>query len=453
MSEHTRIDSYLEKNLDKSIAELARLVAQPSISAQGIGLKECANLVADMLRVRGFTAEVMATDGAPVVFAERKGKTDKTLLFYNHYDVQPPEPLELWETPPFEPSLREGKLYGRGVSDDKGHIVSRLHAIDSILETEGELPCNIKFIIEGEEETSSVHLHDFIRENKEKLKADACIWEFGGVDHRDVPMQYLGLRGICYVELSVESLGTDVHSGIGGSILPNAAWRLVWALSTLKGPDEHIRIPGFYDNIVPPSTRDRELMDALPDVADEYKRRFGVKEFIKGLTGGTDLKMEEVFTPTCTICGLTSGYQGSGSKTVQPAFASAKVDFRLVIGQMPEDILKKLRAHLDAEGFSDVKINFLGGEPAARTDPDDSFVRTVVQSAEEVYEFPMEIVPTVGGSGPNYPFVHDLGLPVATAGLGHPDTRAHAPNENVRVDLYLKHARHMARVIKEFANQ
>ena len=313
------------------------------------------------------------------------------------------------------------------------------------------MPCNIKFIIEGEEETSSVHLHDFIRENKEKLKADACIWEFGGVDHREVPMQYLGLRGICYVELSVESLGTDVHSGLGGSILPNAAWRLVWALSTLKGPDERIRIPGFYDNIIPPTDRDREIMDALPDVADEYKRRFGAKEFIKGLTGGIDLKMEEVFTPTCTICGLTSGYQGPGSKTVQPAFASAKVDFRLVIGQMPEDILNKLRAHLDAEGFSDVKINYLGGEPAARTDPDDSFVRTVVQSAEEVYEFPMEIVPTVGGSGPNYPFVHDLGLPVATAGLGYPDTRAHAPNENIRVDLYLKHARHMARVIKEFS--
>jgi acetylornithine deacetylase/succinyl-diaminopimelate desuccinylase-like protein len=451
MSEFQNIDSYLEKNLDRSIAELSRLVSQPSISAQGIGLKECANLVAEMLKARGFTAEIMDTEGAPVVYGERKGKTDKTLLFYNHYDVQPPEPLELWETPPFEPSLREGKLYGRGVSDDKSHIVARLHAIDAILAEAGELPCSIKFIIEGEEETSSVHLHDFIRENKEKLKADACIWEFGGVDHREVPMQYLGLRGICYVELSVETASTDVHSGLGGSILPNAAWRLVWALSTLKGPDERIRIPGFYDGIIPPTDRDRQLMEALPDVADEYKKRYGVKGFIKGLTGGTDLKMEEVFTPTCTICGLTSGYQGPGSKTVQPAFASAKVDFRLVLGQMPEDILKKLRAHLDAEGFSDVQVKYLGGEPAARTDPDDGFVRTVVKAAEEVYEFPMELVPTVGGSGPSYPFVHDLGLPVATAGLGYPDTRAHAPNENIRLDLYLKHARHMARVIKEFA--
>ena len=451
MSDFNQIDSYLEKNLDKSIAELSKLVAQPSISAQGIGLKECANLVADMLSARGFTAEVMDTDGAPVVFGERKGKGDKTLLFYNHYDVQPPEPLELWDSPPFEPSLRNGKLYGRGVSDDKSHIVARLHAIDALLETEGDLPCNIKFIIEGEEETASVHLHDFVRDHKDKLAADACIWEFGGVDHREVPMQYLGLRGICYVELSVESLGTDVHSGIGGSIFPNAAWRLVWALSTLKGPDERIRIPGFYDDAKEPSIRDRELMEALPDVADEYKRRYGVKEFIKGLTGGTDLKMEEVFVPTCTICGLTSGYQGPGSKTVLPAKASAKVDFRLVPDQKPEDIFRKLRAHLDSEGFQDVQITYLGGEPAARTDADDSFVKTVVRTSEEVFEFPMELVPMIGGSGPSYPFVHDLGLPVATAGLGYPDTRAHAPNENIRLDLYLKHARHMARLIKEFA--
>src|SRR5215207_3402879 len=375
MSDYNRIDSYLETRLDKSISELSKLVAQPSVGAQNLGMRDCALLVAEMLKTRGFDVRVMDTKGAPVVFGERKGKSDKTLLIYNHYDVQPPEPLDLWETPPFEPSLRDGKLYGRGVSDDKGHIVSRLFAIDSLLEAEGELPCNIKFIIEGEEETASINLFEFIKQNKELLKADACMWEFGGVDHREVPMQYLGLRGICYVELSVETASTDVHSGLGGSIFPNAAWRLVWALSTLKGEDERIRIKGFYDNIVPPSTRDREIMDALPDVADEYKRRFGAKEFIKGLTDGTDLKMEEVFTPTCTICGLTSGYQGPGSKTVQPASASAKVDFRLVLGQMPEDIVKKLRAHLDAEGFSDVKINFLGGEPAARTDPDDNFVR------------------------------------------------------------------------------
>ncbi len=451
MSDYKKIDLYLDKNLDQSLEELKRYVSQPSISAQNLGLKECAQIVKEMLEKRGFKAQIMSTDGAPVVFAERKGKSDKTLLIYNHYDVQPPEPLELWESPPFKPEIRAGKMYGRGVSDDKSHLTSRLFALDAILDSEGDLPCNVKFIVEGEEETSSVHLHGFIKENLKILKADACIWEFGGVDHRDVPMQYLGLRGICYVELSVESLGTDVHSGLGGSIFPNAAWRLVWALNSLKGPNERILIPGFYDDVVPPSARDRELMEKLPDVADEYKTRYGVKEFIKGLKGGTDLKIEEVFTPTCTICGLTSGYQGPGSKTVQPARASAKVDFRLVPTQKPEDILKKLRAHLDAQGFSDIEITFLGGEPSARTDPDDPFIKIVADTATEIYESPMEIVPMIGGSGPSYPFVHDLGLPVATMGLGYPDTRAHAPNENIRLDLYLKHAKHIARVVKEFA--
>lgn len=451
MSKYETIDSYLEKNLDRSVAELSRLVAQPSVGAQNLGMKECAALVAEMLKARGFDVRIMDTKGAPVVFGERKGKSDKTLLIYNHYDVQPPEPLDLWETPPFEPSLRDGKLYGRGVSDDKGHIVSRLHAIDSILDTDGELPCTVKFIIEGEEETASVNLFQFIKQNRDLLKADACMWEFGGVDHRNVPMLYLGLRGICYVELSVETASTDVHSGTGGSIFPNAAWRLVWALSTLKGEDERIRIKGFYDGIKPPSARDRELMAALPEVAEEYKSRYGVKQFIKGLSGGVDLRIEEVFTPTCTICGLTSGYQGPGSKTVLPARASAKVDFRLVPDQDPDDIRRKLRAHLDEHGFSDVQIADLGGDPPARTNPDDPFIQLVAKVAEEVYEMPMQLVPLVGGSGPSHPFVHDLGLPVATAGLGYPDTKAHAPNENIRIDLYLKHARHMARVIKEFA--
>lgn len=451
MTDYQLYDTYLEKNLDASIQELSRLVAQPSVGAQDWGLKECAALVGRMLERRGFTIQILSTEGAPVVFAERKGRSDKTLLFYNHYDVQPPEPLELWDSPPFEPEQRDGKLYGRGVSDDKGHIVARLFALDALLEVEGELPCNIKFVIEGEEETASVHLHQFVLEHKERLAADACVWEFGGVDQNEVPIQYLGLRGICYVELSVESLSTDVHSGLGGSIFPNAAWRLTWALNTLKGPDEKIRIPGFYDNVKPPSARDRELLAALPDVEAEYKSRYGVKEFIKGLTGGTDLRAEEIFSPTCTICGLTSGYQGSGPKTVQPARASAKVDFRLIPDQTPAEVLEKLRAHLDAEGFSDVQIDFLGGEPPARTDPDNPFVNIVVDTAEEVYGVPMQKVPMTGGSGPNYPFVHDLGLPVATAGLGYPDTRAHAPNENIRIDLYLKHAKHMVRVIREFA--
>lgn len=451
MTNLQHIDTYLEGNLKASLQELSRLVAQPSIGAQKLGLDECASMVASMLEAREFQAQIMPTGGAPVVFAERAGRSEATLLIYNHYDVQPPEPLELWESPPFEPALREGKLYGRGVSDDKGHLVARLFAIDALLATQGELPCRVKFIIEGEEETGSANLPRFIRENLALLRADACVWEFGGVDHREVPIQYLGLRGICYVELTVESARVDVHSGLGGSIFPNAAWRLVWALNTLKGPDERVRIPGFYDPVRAPSERDRQLMESLPEVADEYRNRYGIEHFLKGMIGGPELRIAEVFEPTCTICGLTSGYQGPGSKTVLPALASAKVDFRLVPDQTPQQVLSALRAHLDAEGFEDVSISDLGGGPPARTDPDHPFVDLVVKSAESVYGVPMQIVPLTGGSGPNYPFIHDLKLPVVSAGAGYPGTLAHAPNENMRLDLYLKHAKHMARILLGFA--
>lgn len=450
MTEYEKIDLYLENHLDDSIAELCELCAQPSVSAQKLGLEECAGLTASMLRKRGFEAEIMPSAGAPVVYAERKGRSDKTLLFYNHYDVQPPEPLELWESPPFEPTLRDGKLYARGVSDDKGHILSRLFAIDALLDAEGELPCNVKFVIEGEEEVGSVSLAGFLNAHREKLAADACVWEFGGVNHRETPVQYLGLRGIFYVELSVETAAIDVHSGIGGSIFPNAAWRLVWALNTLKGPDERVLIPGFYDNIRPPTERDRELMAALPEISHDYRERYGVQSFLKGLTGGVELRIAESFEPTCTICGLTSGYQGPGSKTVLPARASAKVDFRLVPEQTPEQIMKGLRAHLDANGFDDIEITQLGGEPAGRTDPDDPFVKLVVESARPVYGQPMEIVPMTGGSGPNHCFIHELNVPVVTAGVGYPGSKGHAPNENLRLDLYLLGARHIARIMKEF---
>ena len=451
MFDHPKIDSYLEDNLEKSLSELSLLVAQPSVGAQNLGMLECAELTAKLMRKRGFETRLMETGGAPVVFSERKGKSDKTLLFYNHYDVQPAEPFELWDTPPFEPSLRNGKLYGRGVGDDKGHITSRLFAIDALLDQFGELPCNIKFIIEGEEETGSIHLPDFIRKNKDVLAADACIWEFGGVDHEDTPVEYLGLRGICYVELSVSTAELDVHSGLGGSIFPNAAWRLVWALNTLKDKEERILIPGHYDTVIPPSERDLQFMDLLPETSLEYKNRYGVKNFIGGLTEGVELRIAEVFQPTCTICGITTGYQGPGSKTVLPAKASAKVDFRLVPDQTIDQVLTQLRSHLDTEGFQDIEITFLGGGPAARTDPDDPFIKLVLGTARQVYGVDMKVIPLTGGSGPNYPFIHDLGLPVATAGLGHPDSRSHAPNENIRIDLYLKHARHMAYLIEAFS--
>lgn len=450
MHDAERVDRWIEGAMPDSIAELSRLVAQPSIAAQGVGMPECAALVAGMLERRGFRVEVLPSGGAPVVVAERDGVSDRTLLVYNHYDVQPAEPLESWTSPPFTPQVRDGKLFGRGVSDDKGHLVARLLAIDALLAVRGGLPCRVKFLVEGEEEVGSVHLPAFVRDHRERLAADACLWEFGGIDAHGIPEQYAGLRGICYVELSVQTATMDAHSGVGGSIFPNAAWRLVWALASLKGPDERIRIAGHYDNVKPPTARDRELFAALPDVADEYRETYGIQHFLHGLTGGAELQVAGTFQPTCTICGITTGYQGPGSKTILPARASAKVDFRLVPDQTPQEILGKLRTHLDAHGFGDVQVTFLGGNPAGRTDPDHPFLALVNRTGDELYGKPAAIVPMVGGSGPNHCFVHELGVPIAGAGCGYPGSNVHAPDENVRLDLYQLHARHVARLLSAF---
>jgi acetylornithine deacetylase/succinyl-diaminopimelate desuccinylase-like protein len=411
-------------------------------------MEACAALVGEMLEARGLAVELLPTTGQPVVYSE--GGRGKTLLFYNHYDVQPPEPLELWDSPPFELTERNGLLYARGVSDDKGHILARLAALDAVVAASGGLPCRVKFLIEGEEETGSPSLGEFIAAHRERLAADGCLWEFGGVDAHDVPMQTVGMRGICYVELRVRTATLDAHSGLGGSIFPNAAWRLTWALNTLKGPDERIRLPGFYNSARPPSARDLELLSALPDPAPDYLERYGLAGFLVGLSGGTALKAAEVFEPTCTICGLTSGYQGPGSKTVLPAEASAKVDFRLVPDQRPEDVLSQLREHLDNQGFADVEIRDLGSYPPGRSDPDDPFIRLVVEAARGVYDHEMLVAPMTGGSGPNAAFIEYLGVPIATSGMGYPGGRIHAPNENIRRDLLEKTIRHTARVIAAF---
>jgi len=451
MADFTALDDSITSNLQASLGDLSRLCAQPSIAAQNIGMAECAELTAELLVSRGFKVQVLPTKGFPVVYAERKGLADRTLLFYNHYDVQPPEPLELWDSPPFEPTLREGKMFARGVSDDKGHIICRLAAMDAFMMSDGELPCNVKFLIEGEEEIGSTNLPEFIRDNLDLLAADACIWEFGGVDHEGTPMQVAGLRGICYVELNVRSASLDAHSGLGGSIFPNAAWRLTWALNSLKGPDEHIRLPGFYDRVLPPSKRDLELMAQFPDKAEELRSIYGLSGFLKDIEGGVDLLREEIFSPTCTICGLTSGYQGPGSKTILPALASAKVDFRLVPDQDPEEVVLQLQNHLDNEGFHDVEVTYLAGENPARTDLDDPFLHLVVETAEDVYGVPQKILPMSPGSGPNHPFIHDLKVPVATAGISYPKANIHAPNENIVVDNFVSGVRHTVRIMAKFS--
>lgn len=446
-----RVDAYLEAHLEEALAALGRLCAQPSVAAQGLGMAECAELTATMLREHGLAAEIVPSDGFPVVLGELAGASEKTLLFYNHYDVQPAEPRELWDSPPFALTRREGKVFARGVGDDKGHIVSRLAAIRAILATHERLPCRVKFIIEGEEEIGSNNLPAFVERHRERLRADGCIWEFGGIDYEDRPFTYLGMRGDFYVELSVKALTHDAHSGLGGSIFPNAAWRLTWALATLKAQDERIRIVGWYDDVVGPSAADRELLAALPDEEAKLKEGYGLAGFLGGATG-VALREQAVFVPTCTISGLTSGYQGPGSKTVLPAEARAKLDFRLVPEQDPADLLPKLRRHLDAHGFSDVQIAQLGGEHPARTTADSPFVDLVTASAAALYDKPAVIAPLSGGSGPMYPFVKYLGVPIANAGIGRPESNAHAPNEHVHVEEFLRGAKHIARILAGMAD-
>ncbi len=444
------IDQHIVEHLDETLHDLAVLCRQPSVAAQHYGIEDCAELLAAMLKSSGFTVQILPTGGSPVVIADAPGRSHKTMLLYNHYDVQPAEPLDLWTTPAFEPDIRDGKFFARGAGDDKGHIFCRLAALNAFKAVQGEYPCHIKFIIEGEEEIGSPHLSDFIEQNKDLLRADACLWEFGGVDYEDRPELYLGMRGMCYVELRAKTARMDAHSGLGGSIFPNAAWRLAWALSTLKDQDERILIPGFYDAVLPPSERDLAMLAALPSEEAEMKETYGLGGFLKGLTG-VDLRRQAVFSPTCTICGLTAGYQGPGSKTVLPAEASAKIDFRLVPNQDPADIVAKLRKHLDAEGFGDIEVYQHGGMKPARVNPDDPFIAICTQAAEEVYGKAARVAPMIGGSGPMYPFVQVLHVPIGAAGCGYPGGRAHAPDENFRLDDFVKGAQHTARILARFS--
>jgi acetylornithine deacetylase/succinyl-diaminopimelate desuccinylase-like protein len=441
-----RVDAYIDQHFDRFVGMLGDLCAIPSVAAQGQGIDPCAAHVAELLNAVGLDAQIIATAGNPVVYAEAKGTRDTTLLCYNHYDVQPAEPFDLWHSDPFTMTRKDNLLIARGVADDKGELVSRIAAIAAVKHVLGEIPVGIKFLIEGEEEIASPNLAPFIHANVDRLKADACVWEFGTHNADGVPISYLGLRGICYLELSVETAKIDTHSGIAGSILPNAAWRLVWALNSLKDQDERIQLPNFYESVIAPTARDMELLAALPDSDEEMQELFGNTMFLKN-AAGVELRRREIFEPTCTICGITTGYQGAGQKTVLPARASAKVDFRLVPDQKPEDVVKQLRTHFDAHGFRDIQITVVGAGRPARTAPEHPLVQTLVDAAVDVYGREPLIWPMSGGSGPNYLFAHEIGVPIVTLGVGYSGSRIHAPNENIRISDFRNGMRHMAALL------
>jgi acetylornithine deacetylase/succinyl-diaminopimelate desuccinylase-like protein len=446
-----QMDGFLQANLDKFIQETAELCAQPSVSARKEGLWECADLVVQILERHGFQVQKFETPGNPVIVGHADGESARTMLLYNHYDVQPPEPLELWTTPPFQPTLRNGALYARGAADDKGEFIARLAAVEAVRNAHGgSLPCGVTCVLEGEEEIGSPTIAKFVREHIPLLKCDGAIWEGGGIDAEGHPGTTLGLRGVLSVELVVETLKMDAHSG-SAHVLPNAAWRLLEALRCLKGPDEKILIPGFYEHALPPSALDQDLFEALPDTEAWLRETFGVKEFIGGMKGKA--LDRAVFNPTCNIDGLTAGYQGAGMKTVIPRRATAKLDIRLVPDQDPEDIFSKLRLHLDRSGLADVLAVRLGEMWPYKASGDDPLVQLAARSGEDIYQKSYMIDPLAGGSSPIYAFARPLGgIPVLFAGVAYADNRAHSPDEHVRLVDFLHGTRHIAHILNGFAD-
>ncbi|MHA1399372.1 MAG: M20/M25/M40 family metallo-hydrolase [Candidatus Heimdallarchaeaceae archaeon] len=440
------VNKVIEENKEESINILKKFLSIPSVAAKGTGEKEAIEFLKKEFSKAGFDYFIAETPGNPVFCAEMNVGAEKTLLFYDHYDVQPPEPLELWSSPPFEPTTKEGKIFARGVADNKGEIICRLQAIKAYNEIFGKPPINIKFVIEGEEEVGSPNLGHFVENNKDfALNTNGIIWEFGGKDADNVQQIYLGVKGILYLHLKTQTIARDVHSG-ETQYVNNALYELVWALSSLKDRNDKIQVPGFYDNIIEPTEEEMQIIKDFNLKEDQLKQSFGIDEFRLGLTG-LDLKKKYFLEPTLNICGLWGGYQGPGSKTVTPKEAFAKVDCRLVPGQNPADLVNKIRSYLDKNNFSHIEITSWDGYKAAKTPIHDPFAKTVIKVFRDVYEHDPVVWPIVGGSGPMYLFED---IPCVSIGTGHIDSNAHAPNENVYLDDWYKGMKAIATLIHQF---
>jgi acetylornithine deacetylase/succinyl-diaminopimelate desuccinylase-like protein len=444
--------AYVDEHGDPFLDQLKELCSQPSIAAQGVGMAETAQLVLRMLQALGANARLIEVAGGPPVVYGEIGEGEKTLIIYDHYDVQPPEPLELWKSEPFSPQVREGFLYCRGVADNKGDLVCRLQAIEAHLATKGTLPLRIKFVFEGEEEVGSPHLDVFVDENKDLLVgADGCLWEGGRKDMSGRPELYLGLKGILYVELRARGASRDMHSSYA-PIVPNPAWRLVWALNTLKDEQDRITLDGLMEHVVPPSGKERDLIERIPFEDEKIKEDLGIPEFLRGVEGA-DAVEQLLYAPTCTICGMVAGYTGEGAKTVLPSEARVKLDFRLVPDLEPDFVLSLLRQHLDRRGFEDVEIGTFSGEHPARSSVETPVAQAAIQAATIVYGQEPVVYPTMAGSGPMYPLSAALGIPaVSGLGVGHAQSRIHAPNENIRLEDYFQAIKFTGEFIRIFAS-
>lgn len=446
-----KILSHVDSNMNNLVSTLQTLIRQPSVSAKNEGIEECANLVKKILQKSGIKSQVLrlGKNIPPVVYGEIKSKKNpnKTLLFYNHYDVQPAEPFDLWDYPPFTAKIKRNKIFGRGSADDKGELVTRIKAVEAHLKVNRDVPCNIKFLIEGEEEVGSPNIDSYLKKFKKKFSCDGVIWEFGYVDSKNRPIVGLGMKGLLFVELIAKESVRDAHSSLA-VLIKNPAWKLVEAVKTLRDSNGKILIKDWYKEVKSLTKNDLKIIKREPFDDSDFKKEFGIKSFV-GNKKGIEAKKALVAGPTCNIAGFVSGYTGEGAKTVLPGSALVKIDFRLVPEMDPKKQVQRLKKHLKTKGFGDLKVKVYHGEAAARTSPSHPFVNIVKQAADESYGKSIINVSNAG-TGPMHSFVKILGAPCISIGSTYMFARIHSPNEFARIDLLNKTTKCICLVMDKF---
>ncbi|TQE89683.1 M20/M25/M40 family metallo-hydrolase [Streptococcus suis] len=440
------IQTYFEK--------LKVLISKKSIFAQQIGLLDVATYLKEMFEEAGAAVVLDDSYAAPFVMATFKASVPdaKTLIFYNHYDTVPADADQVWEKGnPFELTISDGYIYGRGVDDDKGHITARLSALKKYqARQDGQLPVNIIFIMEGAEESASVDLDKYLSKYKEHLiGADLLVWEQG---HRNSLHQLEiagGNKGIVTFDLQVKSADLDIHSSYGG-VIDSASWYLLSALQSMRAADGRILVDGIYEQVQEPNERELALVEEFAlATSQSMKDIYGLtlptlvedrREFLKRL----------YFEPSITIEGLSTGYLGQGVKTVIPAQASAKMEVRLVPGLEPHDVLDKIRQHLNKHGFDKVEVVFTLGEMSYRSDMSHPAIVNVIELAKKLTPEGVAVLPTSPGTGPMHTVFHALGVPIAGFGLGNANSRDHAGDENVSIADYYSHVELVEELIASY---
>ena len=445
---------YITKNKEPFIRDFRTLLKQPSVSAQHLGVEDCAKIVRKQMESAGISTKILPEkNGNPIVFGEAKSKSSsQTLLIYGHYDVQPPEPLEKWVSGPFEAKIHGKKIISRGAADSKNNVTSFIKATESFLNSTHDVPVNLKFIVEGEEEIGSPHLPGFVEENAERLKADSVVCYDGDFDETGRAKISLGVKGLLYVELRCKKAKEDLHSSYA-PLAENPAWRLVWAMNTIKSPDDKILIKGWYDDVEPFSPAQSRLLGKIPFRGQNLLKEWGLKNFYKAKSNKEALR-RYMTEPTCTICGFKTGYIGEGSKTVLPGNAMLKIDFRLVWNQNPRKQLQLLKQHLHEHDFDDIQVKAFGNLEPSFTKPSAPIAKAAEKAAKIAYGSQAVVIPRNPASGPDYVFTKRLGMDSIWTGSGPPSaySHAHAPNEYTTTDDFLAGIRYIAAIMQSYGD-